>query len=121
MVPAMEVLERLLDLLPGGLVDLAYEAMALDLHVFAGIVATLMLVTALSLAALLHGREQLVELAADHLVAGREHQSLRIGAELVGMVGGPLERGPAGADLAPDREHDRGDADAELGAYLLNL
>lgn len=121
----MDVLERLvatvLDLLPAGLVDLAYEAMALGLHIVAAVVAGLMLVIALSMAVLLQRRDQLLELAADQRVPGREHQPLRVGSQLGGVVGGPLERRAAVLGGGFDREDHGRYADAQLGAHGLVL
>jgi hypothetical protein len=117
----MDVLERLvttaLDVLPAGLIDLAYEAMALRLHIAAAVVAGVMLVTALSMAVLLQRREQLLEVVADQRVPRREEQPPRIGTQLAGVVGGPLERRAAVLEGGRDREDDGRYADAELGAH----
>ena len=109
----MEVLDRLLELLPAGFVDLAYEAMARDLHVAAAAVSAVMLATALALAALLRQRgDQPFRLAGDD-------QPPRVGAELGRVAGGPIERGPR--SLRQDGEDHRRHPDAELGSDGLVL
>jgi hypothetical protein len=115
----MDVLEHLLttalDVLPAGLADLAYEAMALGLHVAAAVVAAVMLAASLAFAAMLQRREQLAEVAFDGLAAVREQQPPRVRAELAGVVGGPLERLAPVGEHGPDGEHDRRGLDAQLG------
>jgi hypothetical protein len=117
----MDVLERLvtavLDLLPAGLVDRAYGAIGLGLHV--AVAGGVMLVVALSMAVLLQRRDQLLELAADERVSHRQEQPARIGTELAGVVGRPLERGSAVLERGLDGEHDRRQADAQLGALMV--
>jgi hypothetical protein len=119
----MDVLERVLttlfDALPRDVIQLAYEAMALGLHVAAAVVFASMLVTALAMALLVQCRDQLVGLAADQLAAGREEHPARVGPELGGVVGGPRERRPAMLDLRRDDEDDGRDTDAQLGALGL--
>jgi hypothetical protein len=121
----MDVLERLvatvLDRLPAGLADLAYEAMALGLHLVAVVVGGGLLAISLAMAAILQRREQLREVAPEQLAILREQQPPRIGAELAGVVGGPLERLAPALEHGRDGEDDGRGADAELGGRYVVL